>query len=466
MPRFASFLLVFSYCATLSHALPAVDDRNATASLLSMVTETASTISSSTAAAAPSPASSTDSAPPEWETVTPASSDPNAPIFPVDDMNVADPEATRGGLGSNILGPNNVPLAQENPDLLAPPTTDNGDVPNAKWPFTLSSNRLQTGGWARQQNIEDMPLATELSGVNMRLEKGAIRELHWHTAAEWAYVLKGTTQITAVDTEGRNYLANVGPGDLWYFPPGIPHSLQATGDDPEGSEFLLVFDDGEFDEDGTFLLTDFMAHIPMEALSKSFQLPISAFDHIPSRELYIFPAEAPSKDATAVPDPAGQVPNPYSFAMSQLPATQLSGGTVKIVDSTTFKISTAIAAAEVIVEPGAIREIHWHPTEPEWAFFISGQARMTLFAAQSNSRTFDFQGGDIGYVPAAYGHYVENVGNETLHYLEIFKTDRYQDISLTQWLALTPPALVKAHLGFDDATIAMLNKTKQIVVQG
>lgn len=45
-------------------------------------------------------------------------------------------------------------------------------------------------------------------------------------------------------------------------------------------------------------------------------------------------------------------------------------------------------------------------------------------------------------------------------------TDRFQDVSLSQWLALTPPELVKAHLGFDDATIAMLNKTKQTVVQG
>ncbi|VDC03051.1 unnamed protein product [Peniophora sp. CBMAI 1063] len=466
MARFNPFLVIFVCCATMIQALPAAEDRNATASSTSSSTGVLSPSSSAISTVASGvPVSSTAAAPPEWETVTPASSDPNLPIFPVDDTSVADPEPTRNGLGSNILGPNNIPLAQQNPDLLAPPTTDHGDVPNAKWPFTLSWNRLQTGGWARQQNIEQMPLATELAGVNMRLEKGAIRELHWHTAAEWAYVIKGTTQVTAVDTEGRNYLANVGPGDLWYFPPGIPHSLQATGDDPEGSEFLLVFDDGDFNEDGTFLLTDFMAHIPMEVLSKSFQLPISAFDHIPSEELYIFPAEAPADNASAVSDPAGQVPNPYSFAMSQLPATPLSGGTVKIVDSTTFKVSTAIAAADVTVEPGAIRELHWHPTEPEWAFFLSGQARVTLFAAQSNSRTYDFQAGDIGYVPPAYGHYVENVGNETLHYLEIFKTDRYQDISLTQWLALTPPALVKAHLGFDDATIAHLNKTKQVVVQ-
>lgn len=46
-----------------------------------------------------------------------------------------------------------------------------------------------------------------------------------------------------------------GAGDLWYFPPGVPHSLQATADNPAGTEFLLVFDDGSFSEDATFLVS-------------------------------------------------------------------------------------------------------------------------------------------------------------------------------------------------------------------
>lgn len=109
-----------------------------------------------------------------------------------------------------------------------------------------------------------------MASVNMRLEAGAIRELHWHKNAEWAYVLKGTTQVSAVDADGRNFLGNVYPGDLWYFPAGVPHSLQATGDDPDGSEFLLVFDTGDFSEDATFLLTDWLAHVPPEGMSVFF----------------------------------------------------------------------------------------------------------------------------------------------------------------------------------------------------
>jgi oxalate decarboxylase family bicupin protein len=308
-----------------------------------------------------------------------------------------------------------------------------------------------------------MPIATSIAGVDMRLEPGAIRELHWHKSAEWAYVIKGATQITSVDQDGRSYVANVNAGDLWYFPAGIPHSLQDTGESPDGSEFLLVFPDGDFDEDSTFLITDWLAHVPKEVIAKSLQADITAFDHIPSQELYIFPSEPPSTDL-APSNPQGEVPNPFSFAWSKVNETQYPGGSAKIIDSTTFKISTSIAAAEVTVEPGAIRELHWHPTQDEWTYYLSGHGRVTVFASSSNARTFDYQAGDIGFVPASCGHYVENIGNTTLRFLEIANTDRFQDISLTQWLALTPPQLVKAHLGLSDETISHLSKTKQYVV--
>jgi len=207
-----------------------------------------------------------------------------------------------------------------------------------------------------------------------------------------------------------------------------------------------------------------MAHVPVEVLAKNFKTDISAFSHIPSQQLYIFPGVPPSDNASDVVSPNGVIPQPFVFPFSKVQPTQLDGGTVKIVDSRTFKISTGIAAAEVTVEPGAIRELHWHPTQDEWSFFLEGEGRITIFAAQSTSRTFNYQAGDIGYVPASMGHYVENTGNTTLRFLEISNSPIFEDISLSNWLALTPPALVQAHLGFDMATIALLPKTKPIVV--
>ncbi|KAF8750815.1 Oxalate Decarboxylase [Rhizoctonia solani] len=377
------------------------------------------------------------------------------------------PEPIRGSKGANILGPQNVEIDRQNPDLLAPPTTDSGSVSNVKWPFSLSHNRVQDGGWARQQNVHSMPIATTMAGVNMRLKAGGIRELHWHITAEWAYVLAGSCRIVVVNAEGQNYIADVYPGDLWYFPPGIPHVLQGLNDTADGCEFLLVlFDDGEFSEDSTFSVTDWMAHVPKEVLSKNFQVNASAFDHIPDRQLWMLPSAVPtgSAEEQGVKSPQGVSTLPYTFAASKANSIKVPGGTVKVVDSRTFEVSKTIAMAEVTVEVGGMRELHWHPTQPEWSYFIEGEARITVFAAQSNARTFNYQAGDIGYVPPSFGHYVENIGNTTLKFLEIFNSDKYEDISLNQWLALTPPEMVKAHLQLSDDTINKLQKVKPIVV--
>ncbi|CUA74828.1 oxalate decarboxylase [Rhizoctonia solani] len=376
------------------------------------------------------------------------------------------PQPIRGSKGAKILGPQNVELDRQNPDLLVPPTTDSGSVSNVKWPFSLSHNRVQDGGWARQQNVHSMPIATTMAGVNMRLKAGGLRELHWHITAEWAYVLEGSCRVAVVNADGQNYIADVYPGDLWYFPPGIPHVLQGLNDTADGCEFLLVFDDGEFSEDSTFSVTDWMAHVPKEVLGKNFKVNPSAFDHIPDRQLWMLPSAVPtgSADEEAVNSPQGVSTLPYTFAASKANSTKVPGGTVKVVDSRTFKVSKTIAFAEVTVEVGGMRELHWHPTQPEWSYFIEGEARITVFAAESNARTFNYQAGDIGYVPPSFGHYVENIGNTTLKFLEIFNSDKYEDISLNQWLALTPPEMVKAHLQLSDDTISKLQKVKPVVV--
>ena len=162
---------------------------------------------------------------------------------------------------------------RQNPDLLVPPATDHGTLPNLRFSFADAHMRLETGGWTRQVTARELGISKNIAGVNMRLNAGGVRELHWHKAAEWAYMLYGTARITAVDAQGRNFVDDVGVGDLWYFPPGIPHSIQGLG--PDGCEFLLVFDDGDFDEDNTFLISDWFKHTPNEVLAKNFGVPAS-----------------------------------------------------------------------------------------------------------------------------------------------------------------------------------------------
>ncbi len=103
----------------------------------------------------------------------------------------------------------------------------------------------------------------------MRLAPGGVREIHGHIPAEWSFMLAGKARITGVDNDGHNFVADVGEGDLWYFPKGIPHSIQ--GVPPDGAEFVLAFPDVKFSEDSTFAITDTFAHIPKE-LAKNFRL--------------------------------------------------------------------------------------------------------------------------------------------------------------------------------------------------
>ena len=77
--------------------------------------------------------------------------------------------------------------------------------------------------------MRELPVATKMAGVNMRLQPGGIREMHWHKEAEWGYVLAGRCRVTAVDAQGRNFIDDVSAGDIWNFPAGIPHSIQGVG---------------------------------------------------------------------------------------------------------------------------------------------------------------------------------------------------------------------------------------------
>jgi oxalate decarboxylase len=367
------------------------------------------------------------------------------------------------GAGATDLGPRDIMRDIQNPDLLVPPVTDAGTVPNLRFSFSDTHMQLNHGGWSREITVRELPIAKTLAGVNMSLTPGGVRELHWHQEAEWAYMILGKARITSVDQNGRNFIADVGEGDLWYFPPGIPHSIQGL---EEGCEFLLVFDDGNFSDLSTFSISDWFAHTPKEVLSANFGVPESAFADIPKEQRYIYQSTVPGPiDTQAVSDPYGTLPLSFTHRLLAQKPIVTPGGTVRIVDSSNFPISQKIAAALVEIKPGGMRELHWHPNNDEWQYYLAGNGRMTAFAGNGTARTFDVRAGDVGYVPFAFGHYVQNTGHKSLWFLEMFKSDRFADVSLNQWMALTPKELVQTNLNASPELMNALRKVKWPVVK-
>jgi oxalate decarboxylase len=374
---------------------------------------------------------------------------------------VSNPEPLEGNRGASILGPRNREREAQAPNMLAPPRTDHGGMPNLRFSFADAHVKMYEGGWAREVTKRELPVASTIAGVNMRLTPGGVRELHWHKQAEWSFMLAGKARITALDHDGNSFVAEVGEGDLWYFSRGIPHSIQ--GLPPDGCEFLLAFPDGEFSEDSTFSITDLFAHMPKGALAKNFGAAARSFETIPDAELYIFQAAAPPPvEAEAIAGPNGTRQD-MKFSLVAQPPRNFRGGRVRIADASNFPASSTIAAALVEVEPGHMREIHWHPNADEWQYYIAGEARMTVFAGEQKARTFDFRAGDVGYVPMSMAHFVENTGEGLLRFLELFHADRFMDVSLAQWMALTPCRLVRDHLNLDDKLVDSIRKGKQSV---
>lgn len=371
----------------------------------------------------------------------------------MDDKRV-EPIRKSDGKGWVDHGPRNYSRDQENPDILVSPSTDNGTLSNLRFSFSDAHQRLEEGGWAREISNRELPASTEMTGVNMALEPGAYREMHWHKEAEWGVMLYGNARVTAIDEKGRTFIDDVKAGDLWNFEAGIPHSIQALD---QGCEFLLVFSEPDFSENNTFLLTDWLIHTPKDVVAANFKKTIGEIEAFPKEQKYIFKANVPGtiKDVTRE-NLNGNVPSPFTFHMDTLKPIESEAGRVRIVDWNVFPAAKTISGAFVEVQPGGMREMHWHPKAAEWQYYIQGKAKMTVFNSDGIARTFDFQAGDVGVVPIVAGHYVQNTGDEPLIFIEVFRNPNYSDISLNKWLATTPDQIVSDHLNVTNRFVESL----------
>ncbi|MGA8041839.1 MAG: cupin domain-containing protein, partial [Terracidiphilus sp.] len=209
------------------------------------------------------------------------------------------------------------------------------------------------------------------------------------------------------------------------------------------------------------------AHTPVDVLQQNFDLPAASIGKLPSRELFIFPAPVPpslAQDRSAIGGEKVASRVDYTFNISAMQPTRVTpGGEVRIVDTRLFPASTTIAAALVTLRPGGLRELHWHPTGPEWQFYLSGSARMTVFVPANRARTMDFNANDVGFVPAMAGHYIQNTGSTDLVFLEILRSSQFVDFSLNQWLRRLPPEIVAAHLNLNSADLAHIPADKTVI---
>ncbi len=322
------------------------------------------------------------------------------------------------------------------------------ELPAFKFELEKSKpGRVIGGSSVREATARQLPISKGIAGVSMTLAPGAMRELHWHaTAAEWAFVDKGQVRTTVIGPQGQTETNDFEPGDVWYFPRGHGHVLECLGNEP--CHFVLIFDNGYFSEFGTFSISDWIGHSTKALLAKNFGVPESTFDEFPKEEVYFGQGAIPPQQPAANLGPTPRSPLTHKWQLLKNDPLETSkGGKLWLVDSTKFTISKTMTGAILDLEPGALRELHWHPNADEWQYVLEGKISMTMFGSHGRYRTETLEKGDVGYIPQGYGHSIENVGDGKCRVLIGFNSGIYETIDLSAWIAGNPVDVLATNFG-------------------
>jgi oxalate decarboxylase len=209
-------------------------------------------------------------------------------------------------------------------------------------------------------------------------------------------------------------------------------------------------------------ITDWLSHTDPKILAHNSGLPASTFASFPKKELYIGTGKIAPEAKPRNLNP--ETPTSFSshkFRMEKDGVrTNFKGGYQIIVSSLEFPIQTSLTAIRMNIDPGAIRELHWHPNADEWQYVMSGKGRVSIFGSHSRVKTMNYDKRKVAFIKQGYGHYIENTGKETLKLVILFNSPVYQELNVNDWFNANPTQLVADHFGLTLARTESLAKHK------
>ena len=132
----------------------------------------------------------------------------------------------------------------------------------------------------------------------------------------------------------------------------------------------------------------------------------------------------------------------FRFALERSKGKEVGGNSAREATVTQLPISKGLAGVSMRLEPGGMRELHWHATAAEWALVLEGRVRTTVIAPQGYAETNDFEPGDVWYFPRGHGHMLQCLGNQPCRFILIFDNGYFSEFgtfSISDWIGHTPP---------------------------
>ncbi|KAF6259616.1 RmlC-like cupin [Scenedesmus sp. NREL 46B-D3] len=302
--------------------------------------------------------------------------------------------------------------------------------------------------------------ASTMAGALFQVKPGGLRELHWHDVAEWAVVITGACMATATD-ESKLHPSdtwNFTAGDLWYFPPNVPHSI--VGLAPSGCTFVTGYNAPDFNEARAFSASSWLSTVPVATLAQALGINKGAAQRILDSNAGGKPSFLPQGNLRQMLAQAAALPTQFPKLIHRYPLMQnthevdmADGSYINMADVTRFPVATEMCGAIVRIAAGGMRQLHWHLNIDEWQYVINGTLEVGVFTEPGQSATGILRSGDLGFAPHGSGHYLRNIGQQSAYVVLIFNQGLFTDVEIGNFLGTVPTSYVAASLNISDDAV-------------
>ncbi|KAJ5604619.1 RmlC-like cupin [Penicillium lagena] len=305
-------------------------------------------------------------------------------------------------------------------------------------------------GSLRAITAAELPRLRNLSVEKLVLAPGAIREPHWHSNAnQLSYCLQGDILVSILDNDNGFSTFTLTAGEMFFVESGSLHHIENIGG--TDAELIMCF---RHENPQNFSLAASMGAMTDAVLGNTYDVDMSAWADI-SRTTQSKPIVR-RQGLPNIPHSA-KLPNSHKFLVEAMKAPVLNEhGSAKQARSQFWPILHDMSMYSLRVEEDGMREPHWHPSTVEMGYVHRGYARMSIMDLKGVVETYTLQPGDVYFVPAAYPHQIEVLGDQDIHFLIFFDQPMPKDVGYRNSGTAMSRKVLAAAFGVEESRLPAL----------
>jgi oxalate decarboxylase len=287
------------------------------------------------------------------------------------------------------------------------------------------------------------PVLAGMSIARLTIEPGCFREPHWHANAnELGYCVAGELLVRVFADGNRHAAFTISSGQMFFIPSGALHTLENVG--VVAAEAIIAFSAAQPQDFG---LSGSVGMLTPNVIGNAWGVDAEALGAMAQSPEDIFAGRAAGPPE--IPEEAS-FENDLKLDLEGLGERVDNGyGTLKTARADTWPALEGLAMYSLRIAGDGMREPHWHPVTAELGYVQSGRARMTVMSADRSVDTYELAAGDAYFIPPAFPHHIENLGDEETHFLVFFDRAEVPDIGYTGSAGSLPRRILAPTLGME-----------------